>query len=143
MKYKNNTNKKISYDSQFNSRNITLEPGEEKEIDFYIDPTKTEFTLIDDSKNIDPFLLYQDYTITDVPTYINIPKPKGSPYIRISIIPKNPIYLSFNNITNNRVYLIKNATYYNTFVWEYTPILILTAVTSAIVNVFVEEIYII
>jgi len=140
MKYKNNTLNTITYDSQYSSREITLSPGEEIDINFYIDPSRTEFTLVDDNNCVDPLILVESYSLSATPTIVQIPKPKLSAHYKISITSDNEYSLGFNKDSFNKIN-VGTDIYFNTVIWEYAPILILTSNASANVNVLIEEAY--
>ena len=112
MKYKNNTLNTITYDSQYSSRGITLQSNEEITIPFYIDPARTDFTLVSDDDNIDPIMLNQEYILSSTPTVINVPKPKMSSYYRLSIRSNGTDYeLTYNKSTNHKVKISGNQIY--------------------------------
>jgi hypothetical protein len=141
MRYKNNTPNIIFYESQYSIRNISLNPDEEIDIDFYIDPSRSEFTLINDNNCIDPFILVNDYSLTTTSTVIEIPKPKLSSHYRITVTSDKNYSLGFNKDSFNKINLGSNNIYKNIIVWEYAPILILKSNDNATVNVLIEEIY--
>jgi len=142
MKYKNNTLNTITYDSQYSSRGITLQPNEEITIPFYIDPARTDFTLVSDDDNIDPIMLNQEYILSSTPTVINVPKPKMSSYYRLSIRSNGTDYeLAYNKSTNHKVKISGNQIYSNMIIWEFAPRIVLTSDAGATVIITLEETY--
>lgn len=143
VKYKNNTSNIITYTSKFSQLPISLIPGEEKEFNFYIDPSRTEFTLISDDGAVDPIMYNASVSITaNTDTIVDIPVPKLSQYYRLTItIGGVDVSLKFNKSTNNAVTITASTYYANMFIWEYVPRLILRAASNTTVTVSIEEIY--
>ena len=142
MKYKNNTLNTITYDSQYSSKRITLQPNEEITIPFYIDPARTDFTLVSDDDNIDPIMLNQEYILSSTPTVINVPKPKMSSYYRLSIRSNGTDYeLAYNKSTNHKVKISGDRIYFNMIIWEFAPRIVLTSDAGATIIITLAETY--
>lgn len=138
--YKNNTDALIYGNNKLGTSSYSLEPGEEKEYPFYINPA-AGLTKINENNNTDTILLTNDVTLSATNTIINVPFPTLSDYYNLKIFSTNNLnfVLQFNDDSNKKIEIQSGYSYINTLKWEYAAVIILSSENDSEIWYSIEE----